>query len=112
MAAYFILTQTVMDQTAYSEQYVPAVLPFLAKHGAEVLVAAFETEALQGGRSRLRERSRLPPPEGTPSSHHDERERRVGARVRVARQPGLMASPRPRASGSSPTVGRSRTTEP
>jgi hypothetical protein len=30
----------------------------------------------------------------------------------VARQPGLMASPRPRASGSSPTVGRSRTTEP
>jgi uncharacterized protein (DUF1330 family) len=48
MAAYFILTQTVTDQTAYSEQYIPGVLPFLAKYGAEVLVAAFETEALQG----------------------------------------------------------------
>ena len=48
MAAYFILSQTVTDQTAYSEQYVPGVLPFLAKYGAEVLVAAFETEVLQG----------------------------------------------------------------
>ena len=48
MAAYFILTQTVTDQTVYSEEYVPGVLPFLAKHGGEVLVAAFETEALQG----------------------------------------------------------------
>ncbi len=48
MAAYFILTQTVTDQMAYSQQYVPGVLPFLAKHGAEVLVASFETEALQG----------------------------------------------------------------
>jgi uncharacterized protein (DUF1330 family) len=48
MAAYFILTQTVTDQTAYSEEYIPGVLPFLEKHGAEVLVAEFETEALQG----------------------------------------------------------------
>jgi uncharacterized protein (DUF1330 family) len=48
MAAYFILTQTVTDRTAYAEQYVPGVLPFLAKHGAEILVAALETEALQG----------------------------------------------------------------
>ncbi len=48
MAAYFILTQTVTDQTAYSEQYIPGVMPFLAKHGAEVLVATFESGALQG----------------------------------------------------------------
>ena len=48
MAAYFVLTQTVTDQTAYSQQYILGVLPFLAKHGAEVLVASFETEALQG----------------------------------------------------------------
>ena len=48
MAAYFILTQTVTDQAAYAEQYVPAVLPLLEKYGAEVLVAAFETEALEG----------------------------------------------------------------
>jgi uncharacterized protein (DUF1330 family) len=48
MAAYFILTQTVTDQTAYSEEYIPGVLPFLEKYGAEILVAAFETEALEG----------------------------------------------------------------
>ena len=48
MTAYFILSQTVTDQTAYAEEYVPGVLPFLAKHGADVLVASFETEALQG----------------------------------------------------------------
>jgi uncharacterized protein (DUF1330 family) len=48
MSAYFILTQTVTDQMAYAQEYIPGVLPFLAKHGAEVLVAAFETEALQG----------------------------------------------------------------
>ncbi len=48
MAAYFILTQTVTNQRAYTEEYIPGVLPFLTKHGAEVLVAAFETEVLQG----------------------------------------------------------------
>ena len=48
MAAYFILTQTVMDRTAYAEEYIPGVIPFLEKHGAEVLVATFEAEALQG----------------------------------------------------------------
>ena len=48
MAAYFILTQTVTDHAAYVEQYVPGVLPFLEKYGAEVLVGALETEALEG----------------------------------------------------------------
>lgn len=48
MAAYYILTQTVTDQKAYSEEYIPGVMPFLGKYGAEVLVAAFETAALQG----------------------------------------------------------------
>ena len=48
MAAYFILTQTVTDQTAYVEQYVPGVLPFLEKYGAEILVVALAAEALEG----------------------------------------------------------------
>jgi len=48
MSAYYVLTQTVTDQTAYAQEYIPGVMPFLAKHGAEVLVAAFETQALQG----------------------------------------------------------------
>ena len=46
MAAYFILRQTVTDQSAYSEQYIPGVMPLLQKYGAEVLVAAFEIEHL------------------------------------------------------------------
>jgi uncharacterized protein (DUF1330 family) len=48
MAAYFVLTQTVADQTAYTEDYIPGVLPFLEKHGAEVLAFAFEAERLEG----------------------------------------------------------------
>lgn len=48
MAAYFVLTQTVTDQRAYLEDYVPGVLPFLAAHGGEVLAFAFETEVLEG----------------------------------------------------------------
>jgi len=48
MSAYYVLTQTVTDQKAYAQEYIPGVMPFLAKHGAEVLVAAFETQALQG----------------------------------------------------------------
>jgi uncharacterized protein (DUF1330 family) len=48
MAAYFILAQTVTDQSAYSEQYIPGVMPLLQKYGAEVLVASFETEPLEG----------------------------------------------------------------
>ncbi len=30
VGAYFILTQTVTDQTTYSDEYIPGVLPFLA----------------------------------------------------------------------------------
>jgi len=48
MAAYFVLTQTVTDQRAYSEDYVPGVVPILQKHGGEVLAFAFETERLEG----------------------------------------------------------------
>jgi len=48
MAAYFILTQTVTDQRAYTEDYVPGVLPFLQKHGGELLAFTFEAERLEG----------------------------------------------------------------
>ena len=46
--AYFILTETITDQAAYADEYIPGVLPFLEKYGAEVLVADFEAEALEG----------------------------------------------------------------
>lgn len=48
MSAYFILTQTVTDTQKYFEDYVARVLPFLAKHRAEVVVAEMEATPLQG----------------------------------------------------------------
>ncbi len=48
MSAYFILTHTITDTDRYQKEYIPAVLPFLAKHKGEVIVAEFETEPLQG----------------------------------------------------------------
>ena len=48
MPAYFILTHTVTDTERYRNEYIPGVLPFLAKYRGEVLVAEFETEPLQG----------------------------------------------------------------
>lgn len=48
MSAYFVLTQTITDIERYVSEYIPAVMPFLAKYGAEVLAADFEATALQG----------------------------------------------------------------
>ena len=48
MSAYFILTQTVTDLDRYMNEYVPGVMPFLAKYKGEVLAADFDAEALEG----------------------------------------------------------------
>jgi uncharacterized protein (DUF1330 family) len=48
MAAYFILTHTITDTERYRKEYIPRVLPFLAKYKGEVIVGEFETEPLQG----------------------------------------------------------------
>ncbi len=48
MSAYYILTQTITDTERYLKEYIPGVMPFLAKYGGEVIVAEFETEPLQG----------------------------------------------------------------
>ena len=48
MAAYFILTQTVTDLDKYLNEYVPGVMPFLAKYKAEVVAADFDAEPLEG----------------------------------------------------------------
>ena len=48
MSAYFILTQTITDPERYQEEYIPGVLPFLAKYKAEVVVADFNATPLQG----------------------------------------------------------------
>ena len=48
MAAYFILTHTITDLERYRNEYIPQVLPFIAKHGGEIVVASFDAEPLQG----------------------------------------------------------------
>ena len=48
MSAYYILTQTITDTERYQKEYIPGVMPFLAKYKGEVMVAEFETEPLQG----------------------------------------------------------------
>ena len=48
MSAYFILTHTVTDAEKYAQQYIPGVMPFLAKYKADVVVADFSATPLQG----------------------------------------------------------------
>ena len=48
MAAYYILTHTITDVERYREEYVPRVIPFIAKYDGEVVVASFDAEPLQG----------------------------------------------------------------
>ena len=48
MSVYFVLTQTITDPDRYSEEYIPAVMPFLAKYGGDVLAADFQATPLQG----------------------------------------------------------------
>lgn len=49
MAAYIIGSYDIVDPKGY-EGYVPGVLPLLEKHGAEILVAEFDAQALEGDR--------------------------------------------------------------
>ena len=48
MSAYFILTHTITDPETYQQEYVPKVLPFLAKYNADVVVAELDAEPLEG----------------------------------------------------------------
>ncbi len=48
MTAYYILTHTITDLERYRSEYVPQVLPFIAKYGGEVIVASSDAEPLQG----------------------------------------------------------------
>jgi uncharacterized protein (DUF1330 family) len=48
MAAYFILTHTNTHNERYREEYIPQVIPFIAKYDGEVVVGSFDAEPLQG----------------------------------------------------------------
>ena len=47
MAAYIIASYDIVDPKGY-EGYVPGVVPLLQKHGAEILVAEYDAQALEG----------------------------------------------------------------
>jgi uncharacterized protein (DUF1330 family) len=47
VTAYVIAIYDIVDASAY-EAYVPGVIPLLQKHGAEVLVADYDSQALEG----------------------------------------------------------------
>lgn len=47
MSAYLIVSYDIKDPKTY-EAYVPGVIPILARHGGEVLVADHEARALEG----------------------------------------------------------------
>ena len=48
MAAYLVLMQQLDDVGRYRDEYLPGLRPFLAKYGAEVLVAGFDAELAEG----------------------------------------------------------------
>lgn len=47
MSAYFIANYNITDPETYKD-YVPGVIPLLQKHGAEILVADYESKSLEG----------------------------------------------------------------
>jgi uncharacterized protein (DUF1330 family) len=48
MAHYFIASYDVTNQEKYQNEYIPAVIPLLMKHGGQVLVADYDVEVLVG----------------------------------------------------------------
>jgi uncharacterized protein (DUF1330 family) len=48
MAAYLVLMQQVNDIDRYRAEYLSGVRPFLARYGAEVLVAGFDAQPAEG----------------------------------------------------------------
>ena len=52
MSAYLVANYKLTNPEAY-RAYVPAVLPTLEAHGAEVLVADYESEAIEGAPHRV-----------------------------------------------------------
>jgi uncharacterized protein (DUF1330 family) len=48
MSAFYIITHTVTDPQKFVEEYLPGVMPFLMKYGAEVVVADMQAKPVQG----------------------------------------------------------------
>lgn len=70
MAAYVIISYDVIDPEGY-EGYVPGVLPLLEKHGAEILVAEFDAQPLEGSKRSVYAVLRFPSEEAARNWHGD-----------------------------------------
>ena len=70
MPAYAIVSYDIVDSKGF-EAYVPAVMPLLAKHGAEVLVADFAAEGLEGQAHGVHVILKFPSDEALHNFHSD-----------------------------------------
>jgi uncharacterized protein (DUF1330 family) len=70
MSAYVLASYDVVDPEGY-EPYVPAVIPLLMKHGAEVLVADYESVALEGAATSVNVVLRFPSEEAALAWYND-----------------------------------------
>ena len=52
MSAYFLASYDIDDSQGY-EAYVPGVIPLLQKHGAEILVADYDSQTMEGKACRV-----------------------------------------------------------
>jgi len=48
MAYYFISSYDVINKDKYENEYLPAVVPLLMKHGAQILVADYDPKTVEG----------------------------------------------------------------
>jgi uncharacterized protein (DUF1330 family) len=48
MSGYLVLMQEIDDIDRYRNEYLPAILPLLRKHGGETLVAGSNAESAEG----------------------------------------------------------------
>ncbi|WP_164714812.1 DUF1330 domain-containing protein [Burkholderia ambifaria] len=70
MSAYFVATYNVADRASY-EAYAAHVGPLLRKHGAEVLVADYHADTLEGAPREVCVVLRFPSRDAALAWYHD-----------------------------------------
>jgi uncharacterized protein (DUF1330 family) len=70
MSVYVVISYDIRDSDAF-EPYVPGVLPLLAKHRAEILVADFDVKPLEGEKHSVYVVLRFPSEEAALAWYND-----------------------------------------
>lgn len=70
MSVYVVATYDIVDPEGY-EGYVPGVMPLVLKHGAEILVADYAAEALEGQASGVTVVLKFPSEEAARNWYND-----------------------------------------